>query len=193
MNSKWILFLIMAALFSCNDEAKIPSSALADGTVAENFFPVTSYLKGQIAQLKESGINPQVITSKNNKQDTVWLKIEDFDAAFSEFLQPEIDSTNLTQLFKETRFADQTLDNYTFTYDPLSKLPATMQLQKWDIYINPSTNTVQRIYMVKKNDKNQLLQLTWQSGEFGKIVYLGRDENGNEFVEKEVLIKWKFN
>ncbi len=185
--------MILAVLVACNDEDnKQLVSATTDNVATENFFPVTSYLKGQIAQLKQSGINPQVITIKNNKQDTVWLKIEEFNEAFKEFLQPEIDSSNLTGLFKETKFADQTLGTYTFTYDPTSPLPANMPLQKWDVYINPTTNTVQRIYMVKKNEANQVLQLTWQSGKFSKIVYLGTDENGNQFVEKEVLIKWDF-
>jgi hypothetical protein len=184
----------MVTMVSCNNEAKSPVVLTnADGGMAENFFPVTSYLKGQIIQLKQDGINPQMITSQHSRHDTAWLKIEEFDNAFSEFLQPEIDSTNLTGLFKETRFADQTLDNYTFTYDPLTTLPATMPLQKWDVYINPGSNAVYRIYMVKKKEKNRLLQLTWKTGEYSKIVYLGQDENGNEFVEKEVLIKWKFD
>ena len=45
---------------------------------------------------------------------------------------------------------DQTINAVTFSYDPKTRLPDSIKLNHWDIYIDPQKNTVQRIYMVKE-------------------------------------------
>ena len=52
----------------------------------ENFFPVTDYIKGQIAELKTDGINPLMLTTKGTLIDSTWLKVDSFNIVFKEFL-----------------------------------------------------------------------------------------------------------
>lgn len=188
------VILLAIILLSCNNSSTttvIPVNT--DTAVKQNFFPVTSFLKGEIYTIKTDGINPKKYTTINNHTDSAWLKIEDLDAAVGEFLHPEIDSASLITLFTEKNFLDQSINAFTFTYDATHPpLPDSMQLQHWDVYIDPNTNTVKRIYMVKQVNKNKTLQLTWVSKQWCKITSIVSDESGISKIEKEEKIFWDF-
>jgi len=184
-------------ILSCNnssDTDPVVTPAPAKDTAAkQGFFPVTSFLKGEIYTLKADGINPKKYTTINDHTDSAWLKVEEFDAAFYEFLHPEIDTANLSTLFTEKSFMDQTINAFTFTYDPtIQPLPDSMQLQRWDVYINPDNNKVKRIYMVKQISSNKTLQLTWVSGQWCKLTSIITDAAGASKIEKEEKIFWDF-
>lgn len=156
------------------------------------FFPVTDYIKGQLIDIREKGVNPKMFITQNNKQDSSWVKMEDMSLVVSDFLKPVIDSTNLSSFFTEKKFLDQSIDAFTLTYDPAKQLPDTFQLQHWDVYVDPETNKVKRIYLLKKMADHKTLQLTWQSDKWCKIVTIDDDSTGRSVVEKEVMIKWDF-
>jgi hypothetical protein len=128
----------------------------------------------------------------NNVNDSSWIKMEDLDKEVALFLEPQIDTTNMVSLFSEKKFLDQTINAYTFTYDPSGQLPDTFMLQRWDVYVDAVTNKVKRIYMVKKLSDTKTVQLTWQSDKWCKIVTIATDKEGKASVEREVLIKWDF-
>lgn len=191
-----ILFPVIACifiLFSCNNSGKTDSVAV-ERNIEKNqkFFPVTSYLKGEIYNIKKAGINPLKFTTVNNQTDSVWLKIEELDTAVSEFLHPEINDTNLISLFTEKSFLDQTINAVTFTYDATISLPDSMLLKHWDVYIDPQSNNVKRIYLVKEISKSKTLQLTWVSNKWCKITSIITDEKGVSKIEKEEKLIWDF-
>ena len=185
---KIIIYLLACSFFiqSCNDSGKFAGQSFNKDTAEkQRFFPVTTFLKGEIFNIKKSGINPLKYTTVNNQTDSAWLKIDELDIALQEFLKPEIDSTNLITLFTEKSFLDQSIDAVTFTYDPSSILPDSMMLKHWDVYVDPKTNKVKRIYMVKDVDKNRILQLTWISNQWCKIISIVTNEKGESKIEKE--------
>lgn len=191
-----ILFPVIACifiLFSCNNSGKTDSVAV-ERNIEKNqkFFPVTAYLKGEIYNIKKAGINPLKFTTINNQTDSVWLKIEELDTAVSEFLHPEINDTNLISLFTEKSFLDQTINAVTFTYDATISLPDSMLLKHWDVYIDPQSNNVKRIYLVKEISKSKTLQLTWVSNKWCKITSIITDEKGVSKIEKEEKLIWDF-
>jgi hypothetical protein len=192
-----ILFSVISMviiLLSCNNSSNNnPVPAVKDTPVKQSFFPVTSFLRGEINTLKTRGVDPVKYTTINNHTDSGWLKNKDMDAAFYEFLHPEIDTANLVNLFTEKSFLDQTINAVTFTYDvTLPPLPDSMQLQHWDVYIDPDANTVKRVYMVKQVGKNKILQLTWISKKWCKITTIVTDEKGESKIEKEEKLFWDF-
>jgi hypothetical protein len=65
-------------------------------------------------------------------------------------------------------------------------------LKHWDVYIDPETNKVKRVYLVKKINKNTSLQLTWQSNEWFKTTTITSGTDGIEKVEKEEKISWDY-
>lgn len=194
-----LVSIIVLQTISCktnnneNSQATLVTEAAAsDSTNADSFFPVTNYLRGQINDIRLKGVNPMIYTTVNKRTDSTWLKAENFEKEMAPFLETNIDADNLTGIFSEKKFLDQTLNAYTFTYDPKTTLPDTLSLQHWDVYVDPNTNKVRRIYLIKKTKENTQQQLTWQSDKWCKIVTISVDEDDNSIVEKEVFIKWDF-
>ena len=187
------IFVCSFFLYSCADHGK-PAEQLAakDTLEKQKFFPVTDYLEGEVYNIKKSGVNPLMYTTVNGHTDSVWIKIEELDSVVAEFLNPRIDSTNLVTLFAGKSFLDQSLNAVTFTYDAAVVLPDIMKLKHWDVYIDPKTSKVKRIFMVKEIDKTRMLQLTWMNGQWCKITTIGTDANSVMKVEKEEKLIWDF-
>ena len=177
---------------SCSDEAKKTTINTSEKTEQVSFFPVTSYIKGQIAELKTAAIKPLITNIAGNKKSCTFLKLEDLDSAFKEYINPEIDSSNLIDLFTETRFEDKSINAFTFIYTAKPGISENISLIRWDVIIDPETNTIKRIYIVKKIDGNKELQLTWQTGKYCKAVTIATDNTGKQFLENEQTIKWNF-
>ena len=194
--TKWLSVVVFISLFICCKQKTERKEELTPIQVVaakkELFFPVTNYLRGQLNSISEAAINPVMYVTTDNKTDSSWLKIEYLQREAQPFLQPEIDSTNLANFFEEKRFLDQTINAFTFSYDPLPTRPKGFALQRWDVYVDPTTNKVKRIYMVKTAAENKTQQLTWQTDKWFKIVTIGYGNNNISKVEKEVLIKWDF-
>ncbi len=157
------------------------------GDTVSNFFPVTSYLKGEIFGIKTIGITPIKKTIIGNKMDSVYVKEAAYESTFAAFLSPIIDTANLKNSFTEKRFLDQTLDAFTFTYDPTDGKENDFAFKHWDVYVDPETNKVRRIYLTKKIDNETELLLTWQSGKWCKIVTVK-----NASIIKEEKISWSY-
>ncbi|MBK7882751.1 MAG: hypothetical protein IPJ81_02135 [Chitinophagaceae bacterium] len=183
--------VILYCLFIAGCNNKKNNINNADITKPANFFPVTSYIKGQITEIKEKGITPLKKIKINDHVDSAWLKIEDLEKEMEEFLTPVIDTNNLTNYFEETKFNDQTINAFTFTYNPIKKLPDSLYLNHWDVYVDPDKNTIRKIYMVKKYP-DKIVQLTWYSNRYCLIVTIQENEKGISIVLKEEKITWEF-
>jgi hypothetical protein len=195
--TRGILLLIFSiAVISCKSKsdraAQTASFKHEEPKEEARFFPVTTYIRGQIVEIKKNHINPLLIINKANKSDSVWLKTSDFDSAFKDFLLPNIDTANLISYFSESKFADQTINSYTFTYTPKIELPKDFTLQRWDVYINPANSNVRKIFMVKRISPTSEMQLTWQSDFWCKTVIIETDKSGEQVVAKEQIITWNF-
>lgn len=188
------LLIFVLIVFSCNnpDDKGDKDPFVGEKQPTPRFFPVTAYIKGEIYTIKKNGINPLKHTIINGRIDSVWLKIEELDSAVKEFLYPEIDSTNLITLFIEKNFLDQSINAVTLTYEPIGTLSDTIHLQNWNVYIDPPSNKVKRIYIVKQINKSTTLQLTWVSNKWCKITTISTDEKGVKKIEKEEQISWDF-
>ena len=191
-----IVFFICVIASSCSEnETAAPKKTESDSTQNQTFFPVTEFIRGQLKEIDSLPITPVKIISYNGKEDSIWMKKEDIRPFAEPFLHPEIDTTNLKHLFTEKSFLDQTIDAFTFSYDPIDKLPDTLQLQRWDVYIDPKKGEVKRIYIVKQMNNNgdvQTQQLTWKANQWCKISTI-TERSGKQTEIKEELMKWDFS
>ena len=185
-------FVLLLMQACHNSPEKINARPQAEDTTRQSFFPVTDYVKGQIRDITERHVNPIKYITVGDHTDSSWLKVEELPQAFDDFLHPVIDSLNLISFFKESGFMDQTIDAFTFTYEPKSKLPDSITLEHWDVYIDPTTSKVRRIYMLKNAGEGKTKQLTWQGDKWCKIVDLNTKADGTSTIEKEVKITWDF-
>jgi hypothetical protein len=191
----FLLLIFVLFFYAChsNDTSQlVVVQTPADST---NIFPVTSFLKAQLKQLDTMQVTPLLMITQNEKTDSTWLKRGDIRKRATPFLSPEIDSVTMYSLFTENSFLDQTINAYTFSYDPKKKLPDSIHLIHWDVYMNPQTNSIERIYMVKKKDsadQNITTQLTWLVNKWYSIRTITQIAGHKAQVSGEKMI-WNFD
>ena len=161
----------------------------------QSFFPVTEFLLGQLKEIDSLPVTPLKIIIDNDERDSIWLKKNDIRTFAIPFLSPVIDSISMQNFFEEKSFMDQTINAITLSYDPIKKLPDSMKLNHWDVYIDPQKNTVQRIYMVKEeiiNGTTVTTQLTWKVNKWCSIRTIEQQLKMVPRV-KEQIMKWDLN
>ncbi|MEO5782456.1 MAG: hypothetical protein ABIQ07_04245 [Ginsengibacter sp.] len=199
MHKRFLSALVFVSLLfvGCSQQqSQTPQQAAKDSTEDNTFFPVTQFILGELTQIDSLPTTPLKITTIDGKEDSVWMKNKDVRFFAQPFLNPKIDTANLNGLFAQKSFLDQTINAFTFSYDPISTLPDTMQLKRWDVYIDPQKSKVKRIYMVKEIiEKNtitkQTMQLTWMAAHWCKITTI-TEENNHPKIKEEKMI-WNFN
>jgi hypothetical protein len=201
---KKILFAatILLCLYSCGSKKQpipLPESSTVDSSKnndsIDSFFPVTEYLKGQMLAFDSIPVTPLKINYKNGQQDSVWIKRDSLKWMLQAFTQDEIGKGNLLSFFKVTKFNDQTINAITFTYDPIKPLPDSIRIRHWNMYVQPETGAVSKIYIVKQikeNGKNVTQQLTWQANTAAKITTLFTKPDGNIEIVTDQKFVWAF-
>ena len=195
------LSLFLASVVSCSDAAKNDqdqgSKTAAEKTTeySPTFLNVTEFIQGQLSEFNKLEVAPLKIRTKNGAADSSWIRKEDLAKEAEPFLWPKIDSLHMAAYFRETAFVDQTINAVTFSYEPKTQLPDTMMVQNWDVYIDPETNSIRRVFIVKKRtveDVTLTEQLTWLTGQWFKITDI-REEKGKAAEVNEVQIVWNFD
>lgn len=194
MLNKIILFLIAGfTIAGCKQNKLVRETQKINKP--NNFFPVTQYLLGQIKQFDSLPVTPLKITTVNGSADSVWMKKEQIKSFTLPFIYPVIDSVSLSKYFSEKSFLNQTINAFTFSYDPVSKLPDSITVKHWDVYVDPDDNSVKRIYIMKQlylGNSTQIFQLTWKSGNYCQVTTVLEKEGSASKVKEEKLI-WNFD
>jgi hypothetical protein len=189
-----VLAIGLFILNSCSDSSKKNNSP-EEKTIAASFFPVTSFIKGQIIVLDSLPVTPLQITTVKGKSDSIWITKDQMKKLLLPFQIPVIDETSMVNYFTETKFKDQTLNAITFTYDPSQIIPDSIPLRHWDVYVNPETGDVEKVYIVKtikEQGQSFTQQLTWQTNKLVKITTILNAANGDQALLKEVVFIWNF-
>lgn len=192
--SSFFILLIFIFFIGCDSNKDSRNVNIDSPSEKQSILPVTSFLKGQLLQIDSMPVTPLRIVTANGKSDSTWLKRNDIRINAAPFLTPEIDSASMGSLFSEKSFLDQTINEYTFSYDPKVKLPDSLQISHWDVYMNPQTNTISRVYIVKEKKENNIdytTQLTWVVNKW-YIIRTIEEEPGKEPKIKVVKMIWDF-
>jgi len=185
-------------LCSCGEEQQEPLSTPkstsdtlpSDKAEQASFFPLSDYLLGQIKLMKRGDINPLLKTHTDHKDDSAWVKMESIDSVLKDFTEPFIDSVTLSPYFKETKFEDASMNLITLSYDANNGIPANVPWTHWDIYIDPESGEVKRIYMVKYLKNGQTQQMHCKPGDSWKIITLSGGSAARVISEKTLLLKY---
>lgn len=180
-------FLILSSCHSKNNS----NEQAEDTTANASIFPVTSFLKGQLRIIDSMSTTPLKLIISEGKTDSIWLKRDEVRSEAAPFLVPEIDSVSMSPFFSEKSFLDQTINAFTFSYDPKTILPDSLHLTHWDVYINPQTGKVQRVYLVKEineDNKNITTQLTWVTDGWYSIRTITQKPGTEPDIKEEKLI-----
>ncbi len=193
------MFGILLYGLSCTNKKTIEQFPLRTDTATNikiSFFPVTSFFKGQLLQFDSLLVTPLHTITISNKTDSEWIKREQLKKLLLPFLFPEINDSNLTKYFKEIKFNDQTLNAITFIYQPITTLPDSINLLTWNVYVNPQTGRISKIFLIKHLNENNheiIQQLTWKTDKYAEIINLFKNSNGKtELLKREKFI-WNFD
>ncbi len=187
----WFIVAVFVIFFTACSGKKSNVVSENNSAQSENIFPVTNFLKGQLRIIDSMGVTPVKIISANGKTDSIWLKREDIRKNAIPFLTPLIDSATMYSLFAEKSFLDQTINAFTFSYDPKKHLPDSVKLIHWDVYMNPQTNSITRIYLLKEN-ADTTTQLTWVVNKWYSIRTIVQIPNQQPLIKEEKMI-WDFD
>lgn len=169
---------------SRNNVITVPPTSEADTTA---FFPVREFLLGQVSEIKASPVNPMFIRKAGEQSDTTWLQHQSLDSAFSPFLFPNGDAKVLQTRYTQARFYDQSLPAVTLTYDLKAGQPALDGVRAWTIYINPKTEAVDRIFILRDGKGQSTEQITWLTGKYARMVTIASTGTQNT---REDIVQW---
>lgn len=197
----YVVVLFSFILSGCNNQernkneydSENPFANMDSISETHSFFPVSNFIKGQVFDISNAGINPILYSSKNSIVDSVWLKQNEIEKAFEEYFSPFIDSSEYALFFSERKFLDESIGAITLSYDSNENTPDSIKWKHWDIYIDPETNLIKRIYLVKKINNTKTRQLTWIPGMSCRAITINEDiVNHQSVVEDEKIIKWNY-
>jgi hypothetical protein len=201
MKPSIFLLAIAIACAACNN--KTPDTTVTDTTAATTkdtassttYIPVTSFLKGQLLILDSLPVTVLQTITTNNHTDSVWIKKEQVHTILAPFINTIIDE-KLAAFFKQTKFNDQTIDAITYTHDATAALPDSVSIKHWDIYVNPETGKIKKVYIVKQlqqNGSHYTQQLTWQTDHWARMVTILHNPGGKSQLQSDTKLVWNFN
>ena len=188
MRNYLFIFIFVCLITSCSQNKSEKSTAGQTDSDA-SFFPVGNYLLGDIESIKQNGISPKYFHIKNGISDSSFLQIENIKSNLTDFLSPLIDSASMNSWVKENKFYDESIESFTLSYDVQKDYFEKTAWRKWDVYINPESQKVDRIFLVKNISDSTIAQLTWIPTSYAKIVIIN---NKNSTVAEEKTIIWNY-
>ncbi len=187
---RYCTFILIFVCLIASCAQKKSNKSTADNSESDaSFFPVGNYLLGDIETIKHQGISPKYVYVKNGNSDSSFLQLQDIDSSLSDFLIPMIDSAGLSELVKETKFYDESIESFTLSYDVQKDYFEKTSWRKWDVYINPETQKVDRIFLMKSISDSTIAQLTWIPKSFAKVVII--NNQSSSIVEEKTFI-WNY-
>ena len=188
MRNHLFIFIFVCLIASCSQNKSEKSTANQPDSDA-SFFPVGNYLLGDIASLKQNGISPKYFHVKNGISDSSFLQIQNIESNLSDFLSPMIDSVSLNAWVKENKFYDESIESFTLSYDVQKDYFEKTVWRKWDVYVDPESQKVDRIFLVKNISDSTIAQLSWIPKSHAKIVIIN---NQNSSIVEEKTFFWNY-
>lgn len=182
-----IRFLLAVALVtavlafnSCKNQKKEP----------REYIDVSSYLKGQLKYIDSVpfAFLKVVVQQDSIYTDSQFISKEQVRAIIQPFLVKEIEKKNFEKNFRETSFADATIETVTITYEAENdQLPVS----RVDIYVNPEKEMISQLYLVRHEERNDSLfiqQLLWKHNKSFVLITGRAKKNEPENIVTEKVI-----
>ena len=177
-NMKYLFVLLAVASFSgCGvqekKEVKQEPEPEAKATTEVHFFPVTSFIEGQVHVVDSFQSVTMKYTKIGEKVDTTLISIADFRQLSREFTDPDFNSALLKPYFRETSFADQSIKAVTFNYTTENN---DLEIRRVDVVVDASAITndkVRSIYMEKQSRREDTMiykKLYWRADKNFQII-----------------------
>jgi hypothetical protein len=178
-----IATIAVASMFtfpSCKSQKKEP----------KDYIDVSSYLKGQ---LKYIDTVPFAFLKVAVEQDSIFtdsqfISKEQVKAIVQPFLVKELEKKNFEENFKETSFADATIETVTITYEAENEKSPVSRV---DIYVNPEKERISQLYLVRHESKGDSVvtqQILWKHNKSFVLITSTTKKDQLEKIVTEKII-----
>ncbi|MFT3702946.1 MAG: hypothetical protein QM802_11270 [Agriterribacter sp.] len=170
---------------SCKNKGEDKTNQEQGDSTTKNYYPVTSYINGQIMYLDSVPLAIIKYTISNNKIDTSITEKKDFAAIAAQFASPDISKAPLKDQYEETSFMDATLGTISLTYAAKND---TSSIRKIDVLLKQENTDVSTIYVEKKTntaDSAVTKKMLWTAGKNLLVTTLIQKKNEPEKVIQE--------
>lgn len=187
MRSPCFSFLIALFIFSCKDARK--RAGTVNKTDTTKFFQVTEFLKSQITEVNKTPYFIYRIIKTDGRKDSSVINTTSFNQITADFLNPDINNSDLKKQYRESIFHDQTTKSFTINYTTGNK---NLEVQNVDILLKEDGQTVKRLFIRKFynfQDSSAIEQLSWKPGQSFEINRL-LQKQGNKETSIQTLVVW---
>jgi hypothetical protein len=186
MNRLVFILLIPLLIGACKNKKRHADDA--------QFFPVLTYLKGQVAKMDSSMATIIMIEREGaNPPDTTYLKREEFKNYAKEFLQlPDISSEKLRDDYTVTQMYDDLLNAFVFTYTTTEK---EEEIKKQDVILEPGEGGNSEIKTInidkwaQKGGATEHKNMLWEADRRFLIITKIQTKEAPEKI-KTLEVKW---
>jgi len=160
MKKNILLFIVILFISGACKQKKSSDSK-------EDFFPVLSFLKSQVAQIDTSLFSiKKIIITDSIHSDTTFVPREEFRNLAKDFLEiPDLTGSMYKKRYTEEKFYDENLNRVIITYTPNKSEAEELQKQEVLITPDPSGDKVNSIIIesvINNKDSFLLKRMFWQ-------------------------------
>lgn len=182
------ILLFTFIIQACNESGKTKNTSInSQDTV--HFYPVTEYLKQQIAHTDSIPYFIYRIRIVNGKKDSSVVDVKTFDSLANEFVRDDISNPAIKKYYTENIFEDASTNSYTISY---TIADTSLPIQNIDVLLNTDDQKVKWIFMNRNDTLNGRMiskKLGWQPDKKFYINSVTTDKNGRT-IEEENTIVW---
>ena len=183
----WCLLFTM---FGCKDNTGSESDSTTNSRDSIQIYPVSSFFKEQIREIDSLQLPTVKYTSAGERRDTTAVTMEEVRMLAQEFIDADI--SKLSNQYKESNFADQSIPSITFSYTATNnKLP----IQRVDVILDPNPvlyDQIKTVYIEKQQVTNDTLinkKLYWKSDKNFQVITSKRVTGTPESMS-QVKVAW---
>jgi hypothetical protein len=155
------------------------------------FFPITPFIKEQIAFVDLRNFSIKKFSSLQGKTDSAIITKNEFISTANLFLLVATEFEKNKYRFKENVFRDLSTNSYTLNYTPTD--PSSAAIQNIDILLTEETNYPKRVFIKKllnKGDTSITEQFNWKTNKSLQITRYS--VMGTQYAETAVTtISWQ--
>ncbi len=186
----WV-FLGSCQSKTASDGTATAENDLTDSTqVSASFFPVSSFILGQLQEMKSAGLSINKTFKNEKNTETKSSTIQELMDSLNVLVLHPIDSIQLVHAFNERKFDDQTIGSITMSYERLKVAADSIPWKNWDVYLDPETGSVKRIYLVEQQGWWTQRQITWIPGRSCKLVVIREKPDCLKPEIDEITYRW---
>ena len=189
-----ISWCLLFTIFGCKDNTGSESGS--DSTTHSGdsiqIYPVSSFFKDQIREIDSLQLPTVKYTIEGARRDTTAATMEEVKMLAEEFIEADISKPSVSNQYKESNFADQSIPSITFSYTTTnSKLP----VRRMDVIIDPNPvldDQVKTVYIEKQQVANDTLinkKLYWKSDKNFQVITSKRVTGKPEWMT-QVKVAW---